>query len=297
MRGKIIIGTRGSKLALTQARYVANLINKFDSNIKIEIKIIKTTGDKLMVALHKAPEKGLFVKEIEEALLNKEIDLAVHSMKDMPAETISELEIFAVPIREDPSDVIVPRNKLNVGSLKDIDSNSVFATSSLRRISLINNFLKCKKIKDIRGNIDTRLKKLDEGFCDYIIMAKAALDRLGIKRNFITLDPFSFVPAVAQGALAIQGRKEDFNKFAEIISFLDDSDTRISTDIERRVLRLIGGGCQIPFGCYVCPIENKFFKISAFIEKDDNIIRVLFEEDFKKDKNEVADEIYKRLFF
>ncbi|AEE14600.1 porphobilinogen deaminase [Thermodesulfobium narugense DSM 14796] len=293
---RIVIGTRGSKLALTQARYVAEFINKFDSTIKIEIKIIKTTGDKLMVALHEAPERGLFVKEIEEALLNKDIDLAVHSMKDMPAEAVSELEIFAVPVREDPSDVIVPRKELSIENLDDISPNSVFATSSLRRISLLNNFFTFKEIKDIRGNIDTRLKKLDEGFCDYLIMAKAALNRLGIKRNYITLDPFTFVPAVAQGALAIQGRRKDFNRFAKIIKFLDDFNTRISTDIERRVLKLIGGGCQIPFGCYVCPIKNKSFKISAFIEKDGNIRRVLFEEDFKKDKNEVANEIYKRLF-
>jgi len=294
---KIIIGSRGSKLALAQTKFVAEQIKKFDNEVEIEIKVIKTTGDRLMVALHKTPERGLFVKEIEEALLNKDIDLAVHSLKDMPSEGIDDLEIFAIPAREDPCDIIVPRKDINITSLKDIVSNSVFATSSLRRISLIRDLFKSREIIDIRGNIDTRLKKLDEGYCDYLLMAKAALNRLEIKRKFFSLNPFDFVPAVGQGALAIQGRRREFDKFSKIISYLDDFKTRISTEIERKVLKLIGGGCQIPFGCYISLTENGFFKISAFIEKDGNIRKVLFEEDSKKDKNEVAYEIYKKLLF
>jgi len=293
---KIIIGSRGSKLAITQTKYVAEQIGKYDNEIEIEIKIIKTTGDKLMVALHKAPERGLFVKEIEEALLNKDIDLAVHSMKDIPSESSDDLAIFAVPMREDPSDAIVPRKGINIDSINDILPNSIFATSSLRRISLISKLSDEFKVVDIRGNIDTRLKKLDDGLCDYLIMAKAALRRLKIERHCLTLDPFDFVPAVGQGALAIQGRKEDLDNFAGIIKFLNDFDTKRSTDIERRVLELIGGGCQIPFGCYVHPINNKIFKVAAFINKYDNIKQVLFEIDSNKNKNEVADEIYKKLF-
>ncbi len=296
MTKKIIIGSRGSKLAITQTKYVAEQIRKYDNEIEIEIKIIKTTGDKLMVALHKAPERGLFVKEIEEALLNKDIDLAVHSMKDIPSESPDELTIFAVPVREDPSDVIVPRKGISIDNTKDILPNSIFATSSLRRISLITKLSNEFKTVDIRGNIDTRLKKLDDGLCDYLLMANAALRRLKIERHTLSLDPFEFVPAVGQGALAIQGRKEDLDDYAGIIKFLDDFDTKRCTDIERRVLELIGGGCQIPFGCYVHPINNKIFKVAAFINKYDNIKQVLFEVDSNKNKNEVADEIYKKLF-
>ncbi|MEO1784443.1 hydroxymethylbilane synthase [Thermodesulfobium sp. 4217-1] len=296
MTKKITIGSRGSKLAITQTKYVAEQIRKYDNEIEIEIKIIKTTGDKLMVALHKAPERGLFVKEIEEALLNKDIDLAVHSMKDIPSESPDDLAIFAVPVREDPSDVIVPRKGISIDNIKDILPNSIFATSSLRRISLISKLSNEFKVVDIRGNIDTRLKKLDDGLCDYLLMANAALRRLKIERRTLSLDPFEFVPAVGQGALAIQGRKKDLDDYAGIIKFLDDFDTKRSTDIERRVLELIGGGCQIPFGCYVHPINNKIFKVAAFINKYDNIKQVLFEVDSNKNKNEVADEIYKKLF-
>jgi hydroxymethylbilane synthase len=153
---KIIIGSRGSKLAITQTRFVAEQIRKYDNEIEIEIKIIKTTGDKLMVALHKAPERGLFVKEIEEALLNKDIDLAVHSMKDIPSESPDDLAIFAVPMREDPSDAIVPRKGIDIDNINDILPNSIFATSSLRRISLISKLSDKFKVVDIRGNIDTR---------------------------------------------------------------------------------------------------------------------------------------------
>lgn len=296
MTKKIIIGSRGSKLAVTQTKYVAEQIRKYDNEIEIEIKIIKTTGDKLMVALHKAPERGLFVKEIEEALLNKDIDLAVHSMKDMPTQSPDDLVIFAVPAREDPSDVIVPRKGIIIDNIKDILPNSIFATSSLRRMSLISKLSDEFKIVDVRGNIDTRLKKLDDGLCDYLVMAKAALIRLKVERQFLDLDPFDFVPAVGQGALAIQGRKGDLDNFAGIIKFLDDFDTKRTTDIERKVLELIGGGCQIPFGCYVYPLNNKIFKVAAFINRYDNIKQVLFDVDSNKNKNEVADEIYKKLF-
>ncbi len=245
---KIIIGTRGSKLALWQANYVKNEIENRYKSIKVELKIIKTKGDKILdVPLAMVGGKGLFVKEIEEALLREEIDLAVHSMKDVPTFFPEGLCLPIITKREDYRDAFISKNgkKLN-----DMPEKSVIGTSSLRRKSQLMNIRKDFKIKDLRGNVDTRLRKLEEGQFDGIILAVAGLRRMGFEDRITQyLDESIMIPAIGQGALGIEIREND-NKILEIVSFLKDEKTFIEVSAERAFLKELEGGCQVPIGCY-----------------------------------------------
>jgi len=248
MKKKIRIGTRGSKLALWQANFIKSEIKSLFPDCDVELNIIKTTGDRITdQPLAMIGGKGLFVKEIETALLNNDIDLAVHSMKDMPGELPEGLVIGAIPKRENPFDVLISRDKT---LLTEYKKGAKIGTSSLRRASQIKHVRPDVTIESIRGNLDTRIKKLKSGEYDAIVLAAAGLIRLG-QKNEITeyLDETIMLPAVGQGALCIETREND-GDIAFIMEKLDHLDTRICVTGERAFLKQIEGSCHIPVACF-----------------------------------------------
>jgi hydroxymethylbilane synthase len=240
----IRIGSRGSQLALWQANWVMDAIHQQWPDIRTELKVIKTTGDKILdVPLAKVGGKGLFVKEIEEAMLNGNIDIAVHSMKDMPAELPDGLCIGAVPKRENPRDALVAEK---YPSLADLPMGARVGTSSLRRSAQLLHLRPDLLIEPLRGNLDTRLKKLTTTDLDAIVLAAAGLRRLGLAdRITATLDVETMLPAVGQGALCIERRTHD-DAVAPVISALDDAATHTAVVAERAFLHRLEGGCQVP---------------------------------------------------
>lgn len=249
VKSKFTIGSRGSKLALWQAEFIKGKLTGNFPTLEIDIKIIKTTGDKLQSAsLSKIGGKGVFTKEIEDALLAEEIDLAVHSLKDLPTTLPGGLHVGAIPPREDARDALVlrPDIKIENASLKDLPQSAIIGTSSLRRVAQLRFLRPDLEIREIRGNVDTRLRKLDEGQFDAIILACAGLKRLGLsERISLALDFSEMLGAVGQGALGIETRIGDAatNHF---ISTLNDLLTQLSTTAERAFLHALGGGCQVP---------------------------------------------------
>ncbi len=244
MQKTIRIGTRGSQLALWQAKWVQKTIVKQWPDIQAELVMIKTTGDKILdVPLAKVGGKGLFVKEIEEALLDGRIDLAVHSMKDMPARLPHGLSIGAVPARENPLDALVTAS---YPSLKDLPEGARVGTSSLRRSAQLLHQRPDLSIEPLRGNLDTRLKKLSTTDLDAIVLAAAGLRRLGLAdRITATIEPDIMLPAVGQGALCIESRTHD-DTISTIVSALDDATTHTAVIAERAFLHRLEGGCQVP---------------------------------------------------
>lgn len=238
----IRIGSRGSKLALWQAEWVQSQLQS--QGIAVEIQIIKTKGDKILdVPLAKVGGKGLFVKEIEDAFLGNEIDLAVHSMKDMPGEMPEGLQIGAIPEREDPRDAVIAREGVSLDALPE---GACVGTSSLRRQAQLLALRPDFKIVSLRGNIDTRLRKLKAGAFDAILLAAAGLRRLGWGDEITeTLAPRRFLPAIAQGALCIQTRTDDA-KTNSLIRFLNHPETAAAVTAERAMLARLEGGCQVP---------------------------------------------------
>lgn len=243
----IKIGTRGSQLALWQANWVKSQIEQL-SRADVEIIKIKTTGDQITDRpLSMVGGKGLFVKEIEQQLLDKEIDIAVHSMKDMPGELPEGLIVGAVPVRENPFDVLISRDNT---SLKDLPQGARIGTSSLRRASQIKHARPDIIPVSIRGNLDTRLRKLDTGEYDAILLAAAGLIRLGMAERITQyLDEMIMVPAVGQGALCIESRKDDPD-ISSLMAKLDDRTTRIPVEAERSFLKKMEGSCHIPVACF-----------------------------------------------
>ncbi len=244
MPGTVRIGTRGSKLALWQAEWVKSRLESLHAGLKVELTIIKTKGDKILdVPLAKVGGKGLFVKEIEEALLAGRIDLAVHSMKDMPAEIPAGLCIGAVPEREVPADALIAPEGLTLDTLP---RGARIGTSSLRRASQLRRVRPDIEIVPLRGNLDTRLRKLDEGQMEAIVLAAAGVRRLGLeKRISQKLDTEVMLPAVGQGALCIETRDGD-TTIAPLVAPLEDAATRIAITAERAYLHRLEGGCQVP---------------------------------------------------
>jgi hydroxymethylbilane synthase len=239
----LTIGSRGSQLALWQARWIQARIQSF--GVETRLEIIHTTGDKITdVPLSKVGTKGLFTKEIEEALLNRSIDLAVHSLKDMPTELPDGLTLAAIPEREDPRDALIGR------SLASLGQGARVGTSSLRRAAQLRAIRPDLGIENIRGNLDTRLRKLDEGQYDAIVLASAGLRRLGWDNRITELiDPEVMCPAVGQGALAVETR-DDGGEAQQLCKRLEHDTTRIAVTAERAVLAALGGGCQVPIGAY-----------------------------------------------
>ena len=241
----IRIGTRGSKLALVQAQWVKARLEEEYPGLDVQTVVIKTSGDRfLQTPIQAIGGKGIFVKEIEEALLRKEIDLAVHSMKDLPTELPSGLVIAAIPEREDSRDVVVCRQRQ---TLKDLPRGSKIGTGSLRRRAQLLNFRPDLAVVPIRGNVDTRLSKLDRGEIDALVMAAAGLTRLGCADRIDEfLAPEICLGAVAQGALGLETRDSD--AAADLVVFMHQPVTAVEVAAERAFLGRLGGGCQIPVG-------------------------------------------------
>ncbi|PKR82253.1 hydroxymethylbilane synthase [Brumimicrobium salinarum] len=249
---KIIIGSRGSDLALWQANYVKAELQKLGQ--EVEIKVISTQGDRIQhLSFDKMEGKGFFTKEIEAALLDKSIDLAVHSHKDLETTSPTGLQIAAVSYREDPSELLLIRNdSVDDNEVFGIKKNPIIGTSSARRKSQLITFRDDFEIKDLRGNVGTRINKLREGQYDAIVLAMAGVKRLSLDLSDIsinTLDPTMFIPAPAQGVLGLQIREED-TALAEILSKMNDTEVQQRIEIERGVLRNLDGGCQMPLGVY-----------------------------------------------
>ncbi len=241
---RLRIGSRGSQLALWQANFVAGQLR--GCGHQIEIEIIKTTGDKITdVALAKVGTKAIFTKEIEDALAAGAIDLAVHSLKDLPTELSAEFEIAAIPKREDPRDVFCSVTYPSVDALPD---RARVGTSSLRREAQVKAIRNDLDVQPLRGNVDTRLRKLEAGEYDAIILAAAGLSRLGKSESARqVLSPDQMCPAAGQGALAIEIRAGDLET-REILEVLEDDSARLTTSCESAMLNTLGGGCQVPVG-------------------------------------------------
>jgi hydroxymethylbilane synthase len=246
------IGTRGSALALWQANYVADLL-KMQRAVETEIVRIRTSGDRLQSAspaqineqIGSEGGKGIFIKELEEALISGEVDLAVHSMKDVPTEIPASLTFAAILPREDPRDCLISRS---CHALKDLPSGARVGTSSLRRQAQIRHVRTDLEALNLRGNVDTRIRKLDAGEFDAIVLAVAGVNRLGLS-NRITqvLDPDLMLPAVGQGAIGIETRAQDWDT-SERVAALDSAEARACVTAERALLHELQGGCQIPLG-------------------------------------------------
>jgi hydroxymethylbilane synthase len=243
---RLRIGSRGSQLALWQANHISALLRERGHEVAIEI--IKTTGDKITdVALAKVGTKGMFTKEIEEALAEGRVDLAVHSLKDLPTELSPEFEIAAITKREDPRDVFVSKKHK---SIDELPRGARVGTSSLRRQAQLKALRPDLEIHPLRGNVDTRLRKLESGEYEAIILAAAGVNRLGLTALVKQIIPAEIMcPAAGQGALGIEIRREDdFTR--EHLSFLDDAAARSATTCERALLNKLGGGCQVPIGAF-----------------------------------------------
>jgi hydroxymethylbilane synthase len=256
----LVIASRGSQLALWQAHWVEGQLAQTGRASRIEI--IKTTGDKITdVPLAKVGTKGLFTKEIEEALLDGRADLAVHSLKDLPTELPPGLILAGVPRREDARDAIVGRR------LDELPQGAKIGTSSLRRAAQLRKLRPDLQIESVRGNLDTRLRKLDEGRYDAIVLAAAGLKRLGWSGRIAELlAPEVMCPAVGQGALALESRETGAGRDA--CAALDHRDTRAAVTAERGVLAALGGGCQVPIGAYAT-VEDGHLRLMAVVVSPD----------------------------
>lgn len=257
----LTIGSRGSQLALWQAHWIQARLEKLGEQCRIEI--IKTTGDKITdIALSQVGSKGLFTKEIEEALLAGTIDLAVHSLKDMPTELPAGLTLAAIPEREDPRDALVGR------TLEHLAAGARVGTGSLRRAAQLRALRPDLQIEDIRGNVDTRLRKLDEGRYDAIVLASAGLRRLGWENRITEMfDPGIMCPAVGQGALAVE-TCDDGGPGFQAAKRLEHAQTRARVTAERAVLASLGGGCQAPMGAHAFIRGEELFVLALIVSPD-----------------------------
>jgi hydroxymethylbilane synthase len=263
MRSKnIIIGSRGSQLALWQANWVKSELERIHNDVEVNIKIIRTSGDKIQdVPLAKIGGKGLFVKEIEEALLSKEIDIAVHSMKDVPMSLPEELHISVITKRENPLDALISKNG---EKLADLPIGSIIGTSSLRRSSQLLKYRSDFKIGALRGNVDTRLKSLEDGEYDAILLAAAGLNRLGWTNKITEEVSYEILlPAMGQGALGIETHRSDFIAQG-MISSLDDKFTHSAVNAERGLVGALDGGCQVPIGSYAT-VDNNLITLRGLV--------------------------------
>jgi hydroxymethylbilane synthase len=260
---KLRIGSRGSPLALWQANWVKSLLEEAHGDvIDVDIKIIKTSGDKIQdVPLAKIGGKGLFVKEIEEALIREEIDIAVHSMKDVPMKLPLNLVMGVITKRETPFDAFISRTGTK---LADLPQNARIGTGSLRRSAQLLKYRPDFEIVPLRGNIDTRLKKLETENMDGIILAGAGLKRMGWEDQITELiDPEIILPAMGQGAVGIEARRYDPDLLGLLLP-LDDDETHLAVEAERAVVGKLEGGCQIPIGAYAT-LDDRTLKLRGLV--------------------------------
>jgi hydroxymethylbilane synthase len=289
---KLRIGSRGSQLALWQANHISALLRA--RGHEVEIEIIHTTGDKITdVALAKVGTKGMFTKEIEEALYDKRIDLAVHSLKDLPTALDEPFTLAAIPPRADPSDAFV---SVNYESFASLPQGARIGTSSLRRQAQLRAQRGDLHYVEFRGNVDTRLRKLSEGEADAIILASAGLERLGrmeyLRERFSAL---ILCPAAGQGALAIETRAGD-TATIEALSFLDDVTTRFAVTAERATLAALGGGCQVPIGIH-CQPTPEGFTITGVVASPDGhrMVRAALDHQLRADPVTLGQKLAARL--
>lgn len=265
MKDRLVIGTRGSLLALTQAKLVEKELKEIVPSVKIDLKIIKTKGDMLSSSTIETTDKSLFIKELEDSLLKEEIDIAVHSLKDMPSDLPDGLEIVAVPEREDPYDVLVSKEG---DSIRNLSPGSKVGTSSLRRSSQLRRYRDDLIVVPIRGNVDTRLGKLENGEVDALILASAGLKRLGKEEEIIeVLSPEIMLPSPAQGALGIESRKGDLF-ISECLRPLDHFITHSLVSVERKVMKVVEGGCKVPLAAFAEMKNDKIFLRTLLISLD-----------------------------
>jgi len=261
---KLRIGSRGSQLALWQANHISALLRA--RGHEVEIEIIHTTGDKITdVALAKVGTKGMFTKEIEEALAAGRVDLAVHSLKDLPTELPKGFEIAAITERQDPRDAFC---SLDYSSFQELPRGARVGTSSLRRQAQLKALRPDLDIYPLRGNVDTRLRKLEQGEYDAIILASAGLKRLGKTERIKQIIPAEIMcPAAGQGALGIEIRDGDA-KTRELLAFLNDANARAATTCERALLSSLGGGCQVPIGAFA-EVKNGKLHLESIVADPD----------------------------
>jgi len=308
MPSELKIGTRGSQLALFQANWVKNQLGKAHPDLNVTLIKIKTTGDKIQdVPLAKIGGKGLFVKEIEESLLQKKIDLAVHSIKDVPTEFPQGLHLSAITKREDPRDVFISRDGR---TLRNLPQGAKIGTSSLRRQAQLLHFRNDFELIPLRGNLDTRLKKLRTMSLDGIVLALAGVRRLGLEERVTEIIPADIsLPAVGQGALGIETRMDDKEVEGQI-RFLNDRDSSISVTAERAFLKKLEGGCQVPLAAYARPagrilhveglvgsIDGKRLirhHVEGPVESAESLGIELAEILLGKGAKEILDEVYQR---
>jgi hydroxymethylbilane synthase len=322
-RDKIVIGTRGSKLALWQAEFIKSALKRRYAGQEIELNKIKTTGDKILdVPLAMVGGKRLFVKEIEEALLRQEVDIAVHSMKDVPTDFPEGLHLAVVCEREDPRDAFISQiqnsrhrespeaTKFKILNFKNLPAGAIVGTSSLRRSCQLLNIRPDLKIEQLRGNLDTRLRKLDEGQFDAIILAAAGVKRLGLQHRITEILPFDIsLSAIGQGAIGIECRIDD--EFVNgLIEPLNHPETAVCVKAERTFLQRLEGGCQVPIAAHAQLIHGRLVIdglvgsisgdkiIKSHIEGNPNeaeyIGITLAEDILSKGAKEILDEVYSR---
>ncbi|MFL0194683.1 hydroxymethylbilane synthase [Clostridium sp. WILCCON 0269] len=262
------IATRKSRLALVQTEYIINLLTE-NFGIECEKVLIKTEGDrKLNVSLDKIGGKGLFVKDIEKALMEKHAEAAVHSMKDMPNELLDLFEIIAMPVREDVRDVFISREGMK---FSELPKDAVIGTSSKRRAVQIKSLRDDIKIVPVRGNIETRIRKMDEQKLDGIVLAAAGVKRLNMTEVITEyFDPFKFVPAVAQGAIGVEALKS--SEYASVLKKIDNEGVRIGVEAERSFLKKLGGDCHTPVGAYSI-IEGETLNITGIFQIGTELIK------------------------
>ena len=250
MTPRLIIGSRGSRLALWQAEHAKARLVELSPGLEIQIEVIKTTGDVRQDPLSVIGGKGVFTKELEDALLSKRIDIAVHSLKDLPTIVPERLSISAICEREDPRDALVSPADRRISSLRDLAAGAVVGTSSQRRLAQLKALRDDLVVKDLRGNVDTRVRKLDEGQYDALILASAGLIRLGLQdRISAAVATDEILPAVGQGAIAIETRADD-ELAITATSKLNHRETELACRAERAFLRGLGGGCQYPIAAH-----------------------------------------------
>jgi len=288
----LVIGTRGSQLAVNQANQVRDLIvNK--TNIKVDIKIIKTKGDTdLLTPLKNINDKGFFTKEIERQLIENKIDLAVHSLKDLPTKLPENLKIGAVIKRDSPMDVIITKNK---SSFNFIESHGTIATGSLRRELQLKLLNKNLKFVDIRGNIETRIKKLMNNNWDGLIMAKAAINRLNLKINHQEFKVNEMIPAANQGVIGIEVNDERTD-LDDLLKLINDKKTRTISDIESSIIDQLNGGCTTPIGCLV-NLNNDEYIINIFLSNKSGTKQIVKQFKFKsKSISDLTGEVVSELY-
>lgn len=293
---KIVVGTRGSKLALIQTNWVVEELKKSNPHVEFEVKVIKTKGDLVTnLPLHKIGDKGLFTKEIEQELLDGVIDLAVHSMKDMPSTLPEGLKFASVPKREDPRDVLVLKDGYT--SIEDLPKGAKIGTGSKRRTYQLLNHRPDLEIIPIRGNIDTRIRKIQDENLDGVVLAAAGLIRAGLENRISYYLPADVVvPAPAQGALALEIRAND-DKIEEIISHIKDEDTEIQVAAERGFLKGVNGSCHVPMGAY-CEIKGDRLRLTGLYgDEEGNKLIIKSKEGSVENANklglELAEEVLK----